>query len=254
MNSLSTRHIFSAGAIIMLIAPLLMAQTPDDGIRFYDPSKNFSVTVFGMYISSSGLQNNPLSADPYEKNAVIEMDGGFGYGGELTFNPRFYDTGILLYLSTEYIKINQDDLALYFDDETNHYVIGMREHLYMTPIEAGIKWPLPINTDLLHVYIGGGAGIYFGDRTRTISYLRSTTNYTRPGFSLNILAGMEYYVARNLSANFELKFREANFDVESKFNSNTIDINGVQFELTNPFYSRLLIDGVRISMGFNYHF
>jgi len=244
----------AAAVIFMMIARCSFAQSQDEELKFFDPGKKFAVSVFGMYVSSSELQNNPRSTDPFEKNAMIELDGGFGYGGEFIFDPGIFNTDILLYVSSEYLKIRQSDLVLDFDDGTNRYSVGMVEEFYMIPAEAGIKWPLPVSSENFRIFIGGGAGVYFGDRTRTITYLKSSTVDKIPGFSLNVLAGMEYFVARNLSANLELKFREANFDVESKFSSNTIDINGVQFELTNPFYSRLLIDGVRISAGFKYHF
>lgn len=247
------RALLISGAVL-LTASCSIAQTHDDEPGSPAPPKKLSIAVFGMYVSSSELQNNPHSANPIEKNAMIELSGGFGYGAEIGYNPRFFDTDIMFYVSSEYLRIDQRDLVLDFDDGTNHYTVGMREEFHMIPVEGGIKWPLPVSTDNFKIYIGGGAGVYFGDRKRTISYLQSTTINKIPGFSLNVLAGVEYFAARNISANLELKFREANFDVESKFNSNTININGVEFELTNPFYSRLLIDGVRISAGFKYHF
>lgn len=244
----------ACGSLILLFSGCLSAQSQDDELKFNDPSKRFAVAVYGMYVSSSELQNNPRSTDPFEKNAMIELDGGFGYGAEVQYNPGLFNTDIILYVSSEYLKIDQRDLVLDFIDGANRYTVGMREEFYMVPVEAGIKWPLPVGTDNFGIYIGGGAGMYFGDRTRTVINLSSSTIKRIPGFSLNVLAGLEYFAARNLSANLELKFREAYFDVESKFGSNIITINGVQFQLTNPFYSRLLVDGVRISAGFKYHF
>lgn len=254
-RSRSCRGLLVRGAVILLTASFSIAQTTNDElVHRFDPTKKFSITAFGMYVSSSELQNNPHSTDPIEKNAMIELDGGFGYGAEIGYNPGIFDSDIMFYVSSEYLKIDQRDLVLDFDDGTNHYSVGMREEFYMIPVEAGLKWPLPVSSEEFKIYIGGGAGMYFGDRKRTISYLQSSTINKIPGFSLNILAGVEYFVARNLSANLELKFREANFDVESKFNSNRIIIEDAEFELTNPFYSRLLAEGVRISAGFKYHF
>ena len=124
----------------------------------------------------------------------------------------------------------------------------------MIPLELGIKWLLPVSTDNFKLYIGGGGGIYFGDRTRTMQNLVSSNIEKTPGFSLNILSGIGYYIARNISVNFELKFREASFDIESKYNSNIININGTQYSITTPFYTRFNVDGVRISAGLKYQF
>ena len=67
-----------------------------------------------------------------------------------------------------------------------------------------------------------------------------------PGFSLNVLTGVDYYVGKNLAANVELKFRDAAFDTQSKYNYITT--------LPNPFTTRLIADGVRITAGIKYDF
>jgi hypothetical protein len=83
-----------------------------------------------------------------------------------------------------------------------------------------------------------------------MSGIESVTNSTKPGYSLNVLSGIEYYIARNLSAVFEFKFREAYFEVESEFGSGRNPI----FGLPNPFNSRIVVNGTVLSLGLKYNF
>jgi opacity protein-like surface antigen len=132
--------------------------------------------------------------------------------------------------------------------------IGISEQFTVIPVEFGVKWNLPIGSDNWKIYIGGGGGVYFGKETRSILYLQSSQISSKPDFSLNILSGVDYYLDKNFSANLELKFREAAFDSESRFSSSTVTVNGSEFQLENPFYSRFIADGVRVSLGFKYYF
>jgi opacity protein-like surface antigen len=240
--------------LLFLYAIPSFSQTQDEGIKYFDASKKFSLYLYGTYVSASELQNDPKSSNPIERDATVDLDGGYGYGGEFMFDPGIYNLGIRFYLSSEYLKIDQTDLELVFNNGSTEAKVPMREKFTFIPVEFGVKWNLPVGSDNLKIYIGGGGGVYFGNRTRFLQDMQSTTLYKKPGFSLNILSGLEYFIARNLSADLELKFREASFDVESGFDRNQIEINGIQFQLTNPFYSRIIVDGVRVSLGFKYHF
>jgi outer membrane protein W len=186
---------------------------------------------------------------------MIPLKGGLGYGAELNFKPNIGNLDITFFLSTEYFAVNQTDLYTRFSQDTTYTKVPVAEKFFMVPLELGVKWDLPVSSDRFKVYIGGGGGLYFGNRTRTIA--NSVVSYTtdkKAGFSLNILSGADYYLERNLSANFEIKFREASFDVESRFNQNTININGQELLMDNPVYSRIIVDGVRLSLGLKYNF
>lgn len=239
--------------LFVFLSPLIL-NAQENSIRYYDPEKRFSLALYGTYISSSELLENPRSTNPFEREAATELNSGYGYGAELNYSPPIFESGLLLYLSAEYFKINTNELVLRLSDGVNKASVQVNEKYTLIPVELGIKWQLPVSTDNFKIYIGGGGGLYFGDRTRTMQNLQSINITKTPGFSLNILSGIEYYIARNISANFELKFREASFDVESKFNSNHINVNGTQYSITNPFHTRFNIDGVRISAGFKYQF
>jgi opacity protein-like surface antigen len=239
--------------LLISFSPLAL-KAQGNTVRYYDPGKRFSFALYGTYISASELLENPKSANPFEKEATTRLNSGYGYGAELNYIPPVFESGLLFYLSVEYLKASSDELILRLSDGVNKASVNVKEKFTMIPVELGVKWLLPVSSDNFKIYIGGGGGLYLGDRTRTMQNLISTNIEKTPGFSLNILSGLEYYIARNLSANLELKFREASFDVASKFSSNFINVNGTQYSITNPFYTRFNVDGVRISAGFKYQF
>ena len=242
-------------AALLFASASLISQSTGNGLRLLDQNKKFSVSVYGTFISSSELQNNAKAFDSFERNATVPLGGGYGYGTELNYKPELLDLNLTFYLSSEYFKLTQRDMYLHLEQGSNSANIAMTESFHVIPVELGLKWDLPVSTDRFKIYIGGGGGMYFGDRIRTLgTSLVSTTTYKKPGFSLNILTGLEYFLERNFSADFEFKFREGSFDVESIFDRNFVTVNGNNFDLGNPIYSKIILDGVRISLGLRYSF
>ncbi len=235
--------------LIILSNPYFLSAQHSHDLPYYDKSKKFSILFYGTYVSSAELQDNIKSNVPFLRDASVELAGGYGYGGELTYNPEIYDLGIILYISSEYLKVKDDQLvASKVINDTTVIRGRFTEEFKLIPIEAGLKWSLPISTEKLKIFIGGGAGIYFGERTRTVGRVSTTNVSSSPGFSLNVLSGMEYYIGRNLSLDFQFKFREGSFDVESKFPQDVLIFD------TAPIYSRIIVDGVRLSAGLKYNF
>ncbi|MCX7878943.1 MAG: hypothetical protein N2510_09955 [Ignavibacteria bacterium] len=224
-----------------------------DNFEFTERWK-FSLTIFGTRISSAELQNNISSPIAFIRDASIELRGGYGYGAELEFNPKILDEDISVYISSEFLYVNDDELIFRLQQDSITLAVGMSEKFNMYPVEAGLKWKLPLNLQRFKLYIGGGAGIYPGKRQRRLGYLYSDKISSKPGFSLNILTGVDFNIKPNISLNLELKFREGYFESQDRFNTDIINVRGYDFFIENPFNSRLLASGVRISLGLKYSF
>ena len=242
------------GSIYLLNPYFLFSQSLKSDKIIYNGSGKLTLQVFGMYVSSAELQNNLRSNVSFIRDASIELKGGYGYGAEVTYNPDFSGLDIMFYLSSEYLKVKDDGLVLRFENDSAVSNVRFTEEFNMIPLEAGLKWNLPVSTERFKVFIGGGGGIYFGNRTRSVGPYKTSAVSRKPGFSMNVLAGLEYFIERNLSFDFEFKFREATFDSEDKFDSDLITIGGNIYSLDNPVYSRILVDGTRLSAGIKYHF
>ncbi len=242
------------GSINILNPYFLYSQTRQDEKVTYNSTGKLSLQVYGMYVSSAELQNNLGSSVSFLRDASIELKGGYGYGAELTYNPNINNFDVVFYFSSEYLKVKDDELLLRFENDSGSSSVRFTEEYNMLPFEAGLKWNLPVSTERFKIYIGGGGGLYFGNRTRTIGPYKSSPISRKAGFSMNVLAGLEYYLKRNLSLDFEFKFREATFDTQDRFDVDYITIGGNVYSMDNPLYSRILVDGTRLSAGIKYHF
>src|SRR5438552_3202912 len=164
--------------MVLLNCSNVFTQQPDKNKRFFDPSKKFSLSIYGEYVSSAQLQDKINSSDPIERNSSTEIKGGYGYGGEFNFTPSFLDHGLTFFISSEYLKINQQDLALRFYQDTVTGAVRFEEKSTLIPVEAGVKWNLPVGTDNFKIYIGGGGGLYFGNRERIIGGIYGSQTVT----------------------------------------------------------------------------
>jgi len=242
------------GSINILNPYFLYSQQEHDKITTFNGSGSLTLQVYATYISAAELQNNIKSNISFVRDASIELKGGYGYGAELTYNPNITDFDVMFYLSSEYLKVKDDELLLRFENDSASSVVRFTEEYNMIPFEAGLKWNLPVSTERFKIFIGGGAGIYFGNRKRSVGPYTTSAVSRKPGISMNVLAGLEYFVERNLSLDFEFKFREASFESQDRFDVDYVTIGGNIYSMDNPLYSRLLIDGTRLSIGLKYHF
>jgi len=242
------------GSINLLNPYFLLSQQDHDVYKTYNATGRFTFQVYATYVSAAELQNNIKSNVSFIRDASIELNGGYGYGAELTFNPNISDFDVIFYFSSEYLKVKDDELQLRFENDSTTNVVRFTEEYKMIPFEGGLKWNLPVSTERFKIYIGGGAGIYFGIRTRSVGPYSTSPISRKAGISMNVLAGLEYFIERNLSLDFEFKFREASFESQDRFDVDFITINGNFYNMDNPVYSRLLIDGTRLSAGIKYHF
>ena len=242
------------GSINILNPYVLYSQERYDEYKPFNGSGRITLQVYATYVSAAELQNNIKSNISFLRDASIELKGGYGYGAEITFNPNISNFDVLFYLSSEYLKVKDDELVLRFENDSATNTVRFTEEYNMIPLEAGLKWNLPVSTERFRIFIGGGAGIYFGNRTRSVGPYSTSPISRKAGLSMNVLAGLEYFIERNLSLDFEFKFREATFESQDRFDVDYITINGNIYSMDNPVYSRLLIDGTRLSAGIKYHF
>jgi len=242
------------GSILLLNPYFLYSQIHNEKPVYFDENKKFSIQLFAAYVSAAELQDNIASEIYFIRDVSVEMNGGYSYGAELTYDPSFSNFDVMFYVSTEYLKVKDNEMKLRLENDTAFSTVLFTEEYKILPIEAGLKWRLPVSSERFKIFIGGGGGMYFGSRTRSIGPYNSTNISKKPGYSLNIMAGLEYFFERNLSVNFEFKFREASFESKDSFPVSTLTVNGNTYSISNPINSRIMADGTRISAGLKYNF
>jgi len=212
----------------------------------------FSLMPKVIYISSATLQLFPFSNDLFERSITEELSGGYGYG--IAFRKKLLREDLSFGLSTEYIKIVDSELTQTFDNDTVRYRARVTEELSMIPIELTGYFNIPNFSEDLKIYLGGGVGVYFGDRKRTVINVESKTISKQAGFSFVVLSGIEYYFTKAVSMVFEMRFRQAEYKVRSEYPVSNIKINGTTFPLEKNLNSKIFVDGLKLGLGLAYNF
>jgi hypothetical protein len=241
--------------IVFIIVCLLVFLKPADSFsQEYSPdlgSHDLSVRFSGNFISSASIQLNPYSQNIVEKNSFAYLGSGFGYG--VSISKKFLRNDLSLVLSTEYVKINDNNVTATLINGSNAVKVNVTESLWMVPVELSVNFNLPKMAQNLNIFIGGGLGVYFGDRKRTIANISTETIQSTPMLNLHIMTGMEYFINNRLSGVFEMKFRDAGFKVQNSFPNAFIGVNGMTFPLPTQYDSKVYVDGMKLSVGLNYY-
>jgi hypothetical protein len=213
---------------------------------------DFCLTASLNYVASASIQLNPNNADLIERNSTTDLSGGYGYGFSL--KKRIFGDDVFLGISTEYIKITDDQLTDVVENANDFQTVRVTETLEMIPIEMSIYFNIPKFMDNLNVYLGGGAGFYFGDRTRRMVGMQTKTLSKDPMFSLNVLFGSEYRMNEHVSLNFEVKVRDGSYKVHNQFPTDRVLLDNRLYFFEPDLNSRVYIDGLKLSFGIGYNF
>ena len=103
--------------------------------------------------------------------------------------------------------------------------------------------------------MGGGIGVYFGDNIKDIGDVHSIEMERKFAYGIQVEVGMDYMIWKNFSARFQMRFRDPEFEIESKYSSDTVNYNGKTYFLSNsPFITKTNIDGITFTLGIAYNF
>lgn len=204
------------------------------------------------YISSATIQLNPFSTDLIEKNSEIELKGGYGYGLILKYSLSGSD--LYVGLATEFIRIEDNEFVETLEQDTSIIRGRVSEKIEMIPIELSVYFTLPQVVNGLNIFLGGGGGIYFGNRTRQFGGMTTTTENKRPMVGVLVLVGAEYQLFKNFSVYFETRFRQAEYRVKSVFPRNYIIYEGIPYYFNPVLNSKIFIDGIKLSLGVGVNF
>ncbi|MGB9697311.1 MAG: hypothetical protein ACP5P3_06620 [Ignavibacteria bacterium] len=232
--------------ILFIIITIPLEGTTQDFI------KHLQIIPTINYITSATIQLNPFTTDIVEKNSSVELKGGYGYG--LIIKQKLFGSGLDIGLGSEYIRIEDNELVETLEEDTSIIRGRVTETVEMIPIELTVYFTLPEVVKNLNIFLGGGGGIYFGDRSRHFANMTTTTEYKRPMPGIIVLVGTEYRVHRNLSVYFEARFRQAGYRVRSTFPRDYVIYQGIPYYFNSVLDSKVFIDGLKLSLGIGVNF
>jgi hypothetical protein len=237
--------------LITLLFFLNSGYTFSQVFSFSSLYEGLSLSLTGNYVSSASIQLYPNSNNIVEKNSFEELQGGYGYG--VSLRKKFFRDDLYIGITTEYIKIHDDELTQLIQNDTNFLKIRVTETVWMIPLELSLIFNIPSITDELRVYLGGGIGVYFGNRVRRILGMDTETKSRDALLNIHVLSGLEYFFEDNISALFEVRFRQAQYRVTSSYPTGQVVINGDTYNFAKDLNSKVFFDGLKLSAGLAFY-
>lgn len=236
-------------ALIILSPSIIFSQNSVPHTPFFN-----DVILSGSlnYVSSATIQLAPFSADLVERNSTVDISGGYGYS--FSIRTKLFRNDLFFGITAEFVKIQDNNAILTLEGDSSIARIKLSETITAYPVEFTAYFNVPSFQENLNIYLGGGVGLYSGDRKRKILNFESETISKTFGLSLVVLSGIEYYFEKNFMSFMELRFRDGEYDVKSKFPINSINVNGVSYSLGNEMNSKIFLDGLKVSLGLGYRF
>ena len=226
---------------LLLLLPALLAPAP---LRAGDGP--FAVVLKGNLTTSSLIYVTPDAPDPVEQGNTFNLSGAFGYGAEVRY--RIPESNIALGLGADYLSSSGTGTL-------NGTAIPTTDGYTAFTVELTGYFILPLSGERFGVYMGGGGGAYFGNRTYSLAGVEAASVDNTPGFAIHVVGGISYTFLEGVQGLFEMKFRDLQFSSVSAFRVPAIRYQDTMINIgTAPFRSRVETDGIVFQLGIAYSF
>jgi hypothetical protein len=205
--------------------------------------RNYSVTTFGAFTTSSKLFPSANSADEFTRGQFLPLNDIFSFGIE--FRREIKAIRVQIGLSVEYIAtseiINVPDSLI---------AIPVKDGFQTVPVELTGYFVIPFSGDKIQLFMGAGVGAYPGVRSYDYAGTQAIVVGRTIGVGIHVVSGVEYVLNDILSLRGVLKFRDVQFESTNRFTQTTTQYNGNSITLSqDPLSSRINIDGMAATMG-----
>ena len=213
--------------------------------------KDFGISLSANYTPTARFFLNPNSIQKVLREENTQLSDN--YSGSIELRYRLTQS-IIIGLGTEYIeKISKERNVIGFPSQLAG--VEVEEGYKMIPIEFSVYYFIPFSTEDFKFFMGGGVGIYFGEYIRNFADV-SLENVSRDfSWGIHGRVGMEYLITDYFSVRGEMKFRDPEFKMESKYNKQQFVYKGQVKSLPkDPFFTKVNIDGMTFTIGIVFHF
>ena len=209
---------------------------------------SYSVCATGSFTSSSKLFSNITNPDELARGQFLALDDVFSGGIEV--RRELNTIRVTIGFSVEYLERTNTS-----ENPDSSILIPVKDGFRSVPIELTALFFLPFQHDRLRVGIGGGVGVYLGNRIYEYARTPAPTIEHRIGFGIHVVTGVEYLFAGPLSVRGTVEFRDVQFETVNRFQQPVTVYDRTLIQLPQePLYSRVNIDGTRLTLGLAYSF
>ncbi|MCU7496221.1 MAG: hypothetical protein HF314_10730 [Ignavibacteria bacterium] len=214
--------------------------------------RDFSLSLNYNYTTTARIYLNPKSPVEILRNNAFYMEDIFSPSADLRY--RLNDD-ILLGLSIEYIKKVQSGPNLTVLGSEGTQTVMVEDGFRVIPFELTAYYLLPFSTEKFKFLMGGGVAYYYGDHLRKFGDEEVSNLKREFAYGIQAVVSSDYMITNFLSVRGEMKFRDPELEVTSKYKNQRVNYNGSTIVLAqDTFQSKINIDGVTFTLGMAFHF
>lgn len=214
-------------------------------------NKTISVALNAVYNTSANIYLSPNSSDLFLRNNSFLIEHIFNPSIDLRYR---LSESILIGFNTELMRTTAigPNLTVFMNNST--VTINVEDGFELVPLELSAYYVLPFSTEHIYFLMGGGAGYYLGSHIRKFGDAEVSNLERKASYGIHVSLSMDYLIKEYLSIRGEMKFRDPQFAVKSKYNKQEVNYDGKIIRLVqNSFDSKVNVDGVTFVLGLVFH-
>jgi hypothetical protein len=139
-------------------------------------------------------------------------------------------------------------LRVFINNTTS--VINIEEGFDLIPIELSLYYQLPFSTESFKFLMGGGGGYYIAEHIRKFGDVSVKNVEREAAFGIHVSISMEYLLRENIGLRTEMKFRDPQNSLTSKYTKEEVNYPDGTIRLPQDhFSSKINVDGVTFILG-----
>ncbi len=186
---------------------------------------NFLFSLKGSFTTSTRFLYNIDKPNVFSTDRTLSSN--FGYGADVRWNvlwERFF-----LGFSVEKVGGSETIQVLY--RQFDYLLVPYKEGFDVLALELSGYYVVPISSENIKFYLGGGFGTYDGKRNFSIAGVNAETVSLASYIGIHVMTGIDYKIFSRVGLRFEIKFRDPHFDVTTKFDQSSVEYKGRQIQL-----------------------
>jgi hypothetical protein len=210
----------------------------------------FGVSLYAAYTSSSQIYINPKSSDPYLRDTFVPLDDIHSYSINLRYR---ISEPLILGLNIEYMRKADYITEVTLSGPSGLKNVKVNDGYILYPLELSAYYFLPFSTEFFKYYMGGGLGVYFADHIFEFGNAGVNTYERKPFVGIQVAFGVDYFILDYLTIRGEMKFRQPDVKLKSRFETDEVEYEGETYTLIQKeFERRVVVNGITFYIGVSY--
>lgn len=215
-------------------------------------NKTFGISVNAVYNTSARIYLYPNSSDVFLRNSSFELEDIFNPSIDFRYNLT---ESLIIGLNADYVVKTSfgPNLTVFLGNSTVR--IQVEDGFRFIPLELSAHYLLPFSTEHFKFLMGGGIGYYIGSHIRKFGDVEVSNIERKAAYGIHVSISMDYLIKDFVSVRGEMKFRDPQFTVKSKYSKQEVNYEGNIIRLAqDSFDSKVNLNGLTFIFGLAFHF